>query len=180
MRQGRLRRKTNVVASARWHGSGFSTARKATERRTASSAALKSPEMPRACPVKTAPAPGASGVRTSREARLRHHPGIDSHDTLGQPGQQSAELHEVVQVRGGIPVIKAVPGLPRCVKRFVQSAMYADRRRVGAAHFAPGLGQRPMFAAYVLTITDGQDMQKRNRLRPVAVTAGGAQRRGAE
>jgi hypothetical protein len=37
-----------------------------------------------------------------------------------------------------------------------------------------------MFAAYVLTITDGQDMQKRNRLRPVAVTSGGAQRRGAE
>jgi hypothetical protein len=23
--------------------------------------------------------------------------------------------------------------------------MYADRRWVGAAHFAPGLGQRPMF-----------------------------------
>jgi len=27
-------------------------------------------------------------------------------------------------------------------------------------------------AAYVLTITDGQDMQKRNRLRPIAVTSG--------
>jgi hypothetical protein len=34
-----------------------------------------------------------------------------------------------------------------------------------------------MFAAYVLTITDGQDMQKRNRLGPVVpvclVAAGG-------
>ncbi len=30
-----------------------------------------------------------------------------------------------------------------------------------------------MFAAYVLTITDGQDMQKRSRLGPVAVTSGG-------
>jgi hypothetical protein len=89
----------------------------------------------------------ASGVRTSREARLRHHPGVDSHDTLGQRGQQSAKLHEVVKVRGGISVIKAMLSLPRRVKRFVQSAMYADRRRVGAAHFAPGLGQRPMFAA---------------------------------
>ncbi len=49
-----------------------------------------------------------------------------------------------------------------------------------SSSFAPGLGQRPMFAAYVLTITDGQDMQKRNRLRPVAVTAGGAERAGAE
>jgi len=37
-----------------------------------------------------------------------------------------------------------------------------------------------MFAAYVLTITDGQDMQKRNRLGPVAVTAGGAEHRAAE
>jgi len=37
-----------------------------------------------------------------------------------------------------------------------------------------------MFATYILTITDGQDMQKRNRLRPVAVTADGAQRSGAE
>jgi hypothetical protein len=33
------------------------------------------------------PAPVASGVRTSREARLRHHPGVDSHDTLRQRGQ---------------------------------------------------------------------------------------------
>jgi hypothetical protein len=53
-----------------------------------------------------------------------------------------------------------VPGLPRRVKRFVQSAMYADRRRVGAAHVAPVLRQRPMLAGYVLTITGGQDMQK--------------------
>ena len=59
-------------------------------------------------------------------------------------------------VGGGIPVIKAVLCLPRCDKRFVQSAMYADRRRVGTAHFAPGLGPRSMFAAYVLTITDGR------------------------
>ena len=32
-----------------------------------------------------------------------------------------------------------------------------------------------MSAAYVLTITHGQDMQKRNRRGPVAETAGGAQ-----
>jgi hypothetical protein len=70
-----------------------------------------------------------------------------------------------------------VPGLPRCDKRFVQSAMYADRRRVGAAHFAPGLGPRPVFAGYVLTVTDGQDMQKRNRPGPVAATSGDAHRR---
>jgi len=37
-----------------------------------------------------------------------------------------------------------------------------------------------MSAAYVLTIIDGQDMQKPNKLRPVAVTSGGAQPRGAE
>ena len=37
-----------------------------------------------------------------------------------------------------------------------------------------------MSAASVFTITDGQDMQKRNRLGPVAVTSGGAERRGAE
>ena len=30
-----------------------------------------------------------------------------------------------------------------------------------------------MLAAYVLTITDGQDMQKQNRLRPIAITSGG-------
>src|SRR5262249_54285986 len=105
--------------------------------------------------------------------------GVDSHDTLGQPGQQRAELHEVVQVRGGIPVFKTVLGLPRRVKRFVQGAMYADRRRVSAAHFAPGMGQRPMYAAYVLTITDGQDTQEPNRLGAVPVIADGTQRRGA-
>src|ERR1700757_221601 len=35
MRPGRLRRKTNAVASATWRGSGCGTARKATERRAA-------------------------------------------------------------------------------------------------------------------------------------------------
>jgi hypothetical protein len=71
---------------------------------------------------------GSSGVRTSREARLRHHPGVDGHDTLGQRSQQSAELYEVVQVGGSVPVVKALPGLPRRIKRFVQGAMYGDRR----------------------------------------------------
>jgi hypothetical protein len=41
--------------------------------------------------------------------------------------------------------------------------MYADRRWVGAAHVAPELVQRPKFAAQVLTVTDGQDTQERNR-----------------
>ena len=36
-----------------------------------------------------------------------------------------------------------------------------------------------MFAAYVLTITDGQDTQERNRLRLVAVTSDDVQRREA-
>jgi hypothetical protein len=53
-----------------------------------------------------------------------------------------------------------LPGFPRRVKRFVQGAVHADRRRVVAAHFAPNKGQRRMFAAYVLTTTDGQDMHK--------------------
>ena len=35
-----------------------------------------------------------------------------------------------------------------------------------------------MFAAYVFTIIDSQDMQERNRLGPVAVTPGGAHRFG--
>ena len=35
-----------------------------------------------------------------------------------------------------------------------------------------------MFAAYVFTIIDSQDMQERNRLGPVAVTPGGAQCKG--
>jgi hypothetical protein len=35
-----------------------------------------------------------------------------------------------------------------------------------------------MFAAYVFTIIDSQDMQERNRLVPVAVTPGGAQCKG--
>jgi hypothetical protein len=34
-----------------------------------------------------------------------------------------------------------MPGFPRRVDCFVQSAMYADRRRVGAAHFAPQLAE---------------------------------------
>jgi hypothetical protein len=46
-----------------------------------------------------------------REARLLYHLGVDSRDTLGQRGHQFAELHEIVQVRGGIPVIKVMPGL---------------------------------------------------------------------
>src|SRR5271154_1603249 len=51
---------------------------------------------------------------------IGQHPGVDGREALRQPGQQGAELHQVVQVRGGFAVVEPIVGFPRRVERLVQ------------------------------------------------------------
>src|ERR1700733_3863914 len=47
--------------------------------------------------------------------RLLHHFGVDGHGALRQRRQQLPKLYQIVQVRGGIPVVKVVLCFPRRV-----------------------------------------------------------------